>query len=120
MWNLVDVLDKQATLAKPSFYGFHSIKGLRFGFERICSRHRSGGNVGIAERFPRTVGRAENLILVFRAFLRSAFPRLPGFHSIRNQAQSRPARTSRSRIFRYGFLTSTDAPVFFVRVADLV
>ncbi len=42
----------------------------------MYSRHRSGGNVGIAKRFPRMVGRAENLGLVFRAFHRSAFPRL--------------------------------------------
>jgi hypothetical protein len=97
MWNLAAGRcsgDQKATLAKPSFCGFHSVEGLRFGFEDTCSRHRSGGNVGIAERFPRTVGRAENLVLVFRAFLRSAFPRLPGFHSISDQVQSPRARLS--------------------------
>jgi hypothetical protein len=32
------------------------------------------GNVGIAERFPRAVGRVENLILVFHAFHRPVIP----------------------------------------------
>jgi hypothetical protein len=42
------------------------------------SSRRSGGNVGIAERFPRAVGRVENLGLVFQAFHGPSFPRLSG------------------------------------------
>ena len=80
MWNLAagrysgQAADQSC---QPSLAMDYFLERLRFGFECICSRHRGGGNVGIAKRFQRTEGRAENLVLVFRAFLRSAFPRLP-------------------------------------------
>jgi hypothetical protein len=56
----------------------------------------ASGNVGIAKRFPRAVGRAENLLLVFRAFhlrvistVRSVSGRLCSFPlSIRRSAEA--------------------------------
>jgi len=43
------------------------------GFPLSMAR-RGCGNVGIAQRFPRTVGRVENLLLVFQAFHGPSLP----------------------------------------------
>jgi len=63
MWNM----DQEQKRGGAIFLGLN--------FEHMHSR-RSGGNVGIAERFPRAVGRVENLLLVFQAFHSSSFPAL--------------------------------------------
>ena len=42
----------------------------------FSSAYRSCWNVKIATRFPRAVGRVENLILVFHAFHRPSFQQL--------------------------------------------
>jgi hypothetical protein len=45
-------------------------------FFKKKNNRRSCGNVGIAQRFPRAVGRVENVGLVFQAFHGTSFPQL--------------------------------------------
>ena len=64
-----------------SLKGRGGVWGPFFGCE-YRHRRRGCGNVGIAKRFPRAVGREEDLCLVILAFHRPAIPQ-PHFHALR-------------------------------------